>query len=218
SLDLPRKGVGRRFRCAMLLGGGASAPPGITSITKASRRPAEKCDFQLFLFLLARQLGNYRKVFKRGDIAYNLVAGYDFPQQPAHDFAAAGFGKSFDKANLLRLGEAANLVSHPVPQLLCELIAAVGTALLERDKRAHGLARDLVRPRHYSRLGDGRMADQRRLQSHRAQAMAADVHHVIHAAQNPEVPIFVTPRCVASKIDSGNTLPILLLIPLWVPV
>jgi hypothetical protein len=38
-------------------------------------------------------------------------------QQPPHDFAAFGFGQGVGEADLHRLGEAADLVRHPLAQV-----------------------------------------------------------------------------------------------------
>ena len=41
--------------------------------------------------VLRGQLGDDTQIFQRGDVARYGVFGYDFAQQPAHDFAAARF-------------------------------------------------------------------------------------------------------------------------------
>src|ERR1700693_6544025 len=56
------------------------------------------------------------------------------------------------------------------------------------------------------------MANQRGLDLHGAEAMAADVHHVIDAAEYPVVTVGVAASGVASKIRTRNAAPVLLLI------
>ena len=83
----------------------------------------------------------------------------------------------------------------------------VPVALLQRDEAAHGLAGDLVRLAHHRRFRHRRMLHQRGFDFHGAQPVAADVHHVVHAAQNPVVAVLVAARGVAGHIDARRCAP-----------
>ena len=52
------------------------------------------------------------------------------------------------------------------------------------------------------------MADQRAFDFHRAEAVAGDFDHVIHAAEHPDVAVFVALRGVAREINAGNAAPV----------
>ena len=74
-------------------------------------------------------------------------------------------------------------------------------ALLERDERGDRLALDLVRSSDHGGFGDARVIDERALDFHRADAVAGDVDHVVHAAEQPEVAVGVALRAVAGDVD-----------------
>jgi hypothetical protein len=52
-------------------------------------------------------------------------------------------------------------------------------------------------------LGDGGVIDERALDLHRADAVAGDVHHVVDAAEQPEVAVVVELGAVAGEVDAG---------------
>ena len=54
------------------------------------------------------------------------------------------------------------------------------------------------------------------LDFHGAEAVAADVHDVVDAAEDPEVAVFVAARGVAGEVDAWDALPILLLVALGI--
>src|SRR5258706_424451 len=68
--------------------------------------------------VLLLQLGKDAKVFQRGGIAFHLIARSDLLEQPAHDLATAGLGERLGEADLVRLGEAADLLGDFVGQRL----------------------------------------------------------------------------------------------------
>jgi hypothetical protein len=75
----------------------------------------------------------------------------------------------------------------------------VPIALLQRHETgSHGLAGDLMRLAHHGGFGHRRMMHQRGFDLHGAQAVSADVHHIVHAAQHPVVA--VSSRRAASPV------------------
>ena len=63
------------------------------------------------------------------------------------------------------------------------------------------------------------MIDQRALDFHRADAMAGDVEHVVHAAEQPEVAVLVALGAVAGEVDVRRpAAPVLLHVALGVAV
>src|ERR1017187_10058857 len=68
----------------------------------------------LLLVMLRRQARDHRQILRGGYIACDRIRRHNLPQQAAHDLAAAGLGERVGEADLLRLGEAANLVRHPL--------------------------------------------------------------------------------------------------------
>src|ERR1700722_4968718 len=52
------------------------------------------------------------------------------------------------------------------------------------------------------------MIDERAFNLRRREAMAADVHYVVDPAHEPVVPLGVTPRAVARKIEMRKLLPV----------
>ncbi len=72
-----------------------------------------------------------------------------------------------------------------------------------------GLPFDLVRQADGRRLGHGRVADQRDLDLGRAQPVAGDLDHVVHAADDPEVAVLVALGRVAGHVHAGVLAPVL---------
>ena len=76
------------------------------------------------------------------------------------------------------------------------------------DETDDGLALDLIRPRNHCRFRHRRVAHQRAFDFHRAEAVAGDLNDVVHAAQHPDVAVFVALGGVAGEIDAGNLAPV----------
>ena len=89
----------------------------------------------------------------------------------------------------------ANVVAQLVEHLHRALVAG-----LEGDERDDRLARSLVRPRADRGLRDALVIDERRLHLDRRDAMAGHVHHVVHAAEQPEVAVLVDPSAVPGEV------------------
>src|SRR5690606_22827317 len=59
------------------------------------------------------QLFNDGGVFKSRDVLRDLVAARDGPPQAPHDLAGAGLGQVVGEADLVGLGNGAELLGHP---------------------------------------------------------------------------------------------------------
>jgi hypothetical protein len=79
-------------------------------------------------------------------------------------------------------------------QLLTELVVLPAVALFQRHEAAHRLAGNLIRLAHHRRFRHHRMLHQRGLHLHRAQPMAADIHHVVDPPQNPVIAVVIAAR------------------------
>ena len=77
--------------------------------------------------------------------------------------------------------------------------------LLQRDERDDRLARELVGGAHDRRLGDGGVADERVLDLGGREAVPRDVHHVVDAAEQPQVAVLVALRAVAGEVAPRGT-------------
>ena len=70
----------------------------------------------------------------------------------------------------------------------------------QRDVGVDALALDLVRAADDRGFGDFGVRDQRALDLRRADAVAGDIHDVIHAAGDPPVAVLVAARAVAGEV------------------
>ena len=120
----------------------------------------------------------------------------------------------FGSASVKRISsgraKGADLVRDPLPQLFPEFVVIV-LASLESHEAAYRLTGNLVRLTDYRRFGHGGMTHQRRFDFHRAQAVAADVHDVIHPAKYPVISIVIAARGIACEVGAGNAGPVLFL-------
>ena len=87
-----------------------------------------------------------------------------------------------------------------VAQLL-ELLDRALLPALQRHERDDRLAGRRIGARGDRGLGDVVMVDERRLDLDRRDAVAGHVHHVVDAAEQPEVAVLVDPRAVAGEVD-----------------
>ena len=114
------------------------------------------------------------------------------------------FGSSGVKTMFAGFAIGADLLRDVVAQLLELLDRAFGAAL-QRHERDDRLAGRRVVARRDRRLGDLVVVDERRLDLDRRDAVARDVHHVVDAAEQPEVAVLVDPRAVAGEVDVRRT-------------
>src|SRR5580704_3393852 len=71
-----------------------------------------------------------------------------------------------------------------------------------------GFAFDFVGARDYRGFGYRGMADEDAFDFHGAQPVAGDFDYVVHAAEDPDVAVFVALRSVAGKIHAGDFVPV----------
>src|SRR5690606_39613807 len=62
-----------------------------------------------------------RRVLEGRDVLGDFLAPRDRAQQPPHDLPGARLGQVVPEVDLLRLGDRADLLADPVPQLLGDL-------------------------------------------------------------------------------------------------
>ena len=86
------------------------------------------------------------------------------------------------------------------------------------DEREDRLAGDRVGCADDRRLGDGRVGHERALDLGGREAVAGDVHHVVDAAEEPEVAVLVALRPVTREVHPREAAPVRLLVALGVAV
>ena len=128
----------------------------------------------------------------------------DVAQQAAHDLAAAGLGQVRGEVDRLRLGDRADLGG--------DVIAQVGDvdlrAAAQRDVGDDRLPGRRVVGADDGRLGDRRVRHEGALDLGGRDAVAADVHHVVDAAEQPEVAVVVELGAVAGEVAAGEPAPV----------
>ena len=80
----------------------------------------------------------------------------------------------------------------------------VGELGVDQHVGEDALALDLVREADHRGLGHGLVRDQGALDLGGAQAVAADVDHVVDAAGDPVVAVLVAPAAVAGEVEPGE--------------
>ena len=105
---------------------------------------------------------------------------------------------------------ASGLANLPISLATCSASSALRLArrrlsLLERDEHHQRLALELVGPADGRGFGDRRVRDERALDLGGADAVAGDVEHVVDAADDPEVAVFVAARAVAGEVLARRT-------------
>ena len=121
--------------------------------------------------------------------------------------------------NIRNLG----LAIGPITLATCSRSSSPSSSLgstpsAQDDEREDRLAGDRVVPADDGRLGDRRVVDQRDLDLDRREAVAGDVHHVVDAAEQPEVAVLVALRAVAREVHPREAAPVRLLVALRVAV
>jgi len=141
------------------------------------------------------------RVFQGGDVLCDLFAARHRLQQTAHDLARAGLGKIVGEADIVGLGDGADLRGDPVAQLLHQRVGLAGGPLTAaHDEGEHRFTLDLVRLADDGGFGHPRVRHQRRLDLHRAQAMPGNVQDVVDAPHDPEIPVLVAVSAVAGDV------------------
>src|SRR5829696_3407453 len=143
---------------------------------------------------------HHRRVGQRRHVAELAVLG-DVPQQPPHDLAGPGLRQLLHDHDLAGLGDGPDVAGDVVAQGLHELVTGVRPALAEDHERDDALPGGRVAGTHDRRLGHGRVADQGGLDLRRGDAVARDVHDVVHPAEQPDVAVGVLLGAVPGEVD-----------------
>ncbi len=99
----------------------------------------------------------------------------------------------------VRRGKRADLLTHPVTHLGIQLWRRL-FAVVQGNVGVNRLALNVVRNANNRRFGDFRMRHQRRFNLCRAETVAGDVKHVVHAPGDPVISVFITARAVAAEV------------------
>ncbi|SAG08534.1 Uncharacterised protein [Enterobacter hormaechei] len=99
----------------------------------------------------------------------------------------------------VRRGKRADLFTHPVAHLGIQLWRRL-FAVVQGDVGVDRLAFDVVRNADNRSFGNFRMRHQRRFNFRRAQTMAGNVQHVVHASGDPVITVFIPARAVAAEV------------------
>ena len=79
------------------------------------------------------------------------------------------------------------------------------SALLQGDERGDRLTFDFVGTADHGGFGDASVRDQRALHFHGAEAVAADVEHIVDAAHDPEISVLIFAGAVAGEIHARES-------------
>ena len=104
-------------------------------------------------------------------------------EDAAHDLAAARLGQHVDEVQLADDRHRPQLAPYRVEQLLAQLLRRL-MPLPEHDERGDDLAAQLDRAAGDARLGDRRVAEERRLDLDGAEPVAGDLDDLVGAAAN----------------------------------
>src|SRR5438309_11606952 len=204
---------GRRFGALAMRTAGCCSARGGAIVTDGSLSLCLL--FGSFFLAAAGELGDHRRVGEGRGVAERPVLGHVAEQAP-HDLARTGLGQLRREDDVGRGGELADHLSDVLPQLL-EHRRRPLFAALERDEGDDRLPRLRIVAAGHRRLRDRRMADQRALDLDRRDAVSGDVHHIVDAAEQPEVAVLVDSGAVADEVDVLPTAPVGFLVALWIP-
>src|SRR5581483_2127686 len=156
------------------------------------------------------RIGERRRVTERAVLS-------DVAQEPPHDLAAARLRQLRCEHDVRRLRDRPDLLRDVVAQLL-ELLDRSVAAAFQRDERDDRLSGLRIVPRGDRSFGDFLVVDEGRLDLDRRDTVAGDVHHIVDAAEQPEVAVLVDTRTVAGEVHVAELGPVRLAIPRVVAV
>ena len=113
----------------------------------------------------------------------------------------AGFGQGLDENDLRGDGDGADLVAHVGAQGLHQLLVAAD-AVDEDAGGVDAVAAQLVGQADDGGLGHGGVTDQAGLDLGGAEAIATDLEHVVDAADDPDIAVFIAAGGVAGEIPA----------------
>ena len=128
-------------------------------------------------------------------------------QEAAHNFSAAGLREGFGEPDVVGLGDRADFLADVLAEDLAQ-VGAGGVAGLESDEGDEGLALELVGTANNGGFGDVLIGDQSAFDFSSADAVTGDVQHVVNAADDPKVSVFVLPATVAGEVVAGDFGPV----------
>src|SRR5215217_1167617 len=155
------------------------------------------------------------RIGEGGGVAQVVLALGDALEDAAHDLAAPRLGQIVDGDDLLGARGRSYLLSHLVPELLHQFLAALVSSFEDHIGK-DGLALVFVVLAYDRRLGDGRVRDERALDLRRGDAVPGDVHHVVYPARNGEVAVLVALGAVAGEVDIPVLGPVGLLVAIGI--
>jgi len=115
----------------------------------------------------------------------------------------SGLGQVVTEADLVRFGDRSDLLGDPVAQDLDDLFCFGGiarTGALQHHEGDDGFALDVVRTADHGGFRHQRVGDQRRLDLHRAEAMAGHFQDIVVTPHDPDVAVFVAVGGIASEV------------------
>ena len=127
----------------------------------------------------------------------------DFPEDTAHDFAAARLGQAGGELNFLRRSVRAD-VGADVLHDLGGHCASNFLPGFERDVGVNGVALDVMLVADDGGLSYSRVAADGALDFGGAEVVAADDDDVVHAAGNPVVAVVIAAAAVTAEIFAGE--------------
>ncbi len=143
-----------------------------------------------------RRIGEGRRIAKLIDLS-----GGDLPQDPSHDLTRPRLGETRDELEFPGRGDGADLFSHVRHQLFLQVVAP-GLAHLEDNISVEVLALHVMGEADDSGLSHCRVGHEGALDLGCSEPVARDIDHVIDAAEEPEVPVFITPCAVPGEIEA----------------
>uniref|UniRef100_A0A0N4Z5G8 PE-PGRS family protein n=1 Tax=Parastrongyloides trichosuri TaxID=131310 RepID=A0A0N4Z5G8_PARTI len=148
------------------------------------------------------QIIHDRRIGQRRGVAQGaqIVLG-DLPQDPPHDLARAGLGQTRRPLNHVGRGDGADLLADLGDQDLAQVFGGLDP-LVQGDIGVDALTLDVVGEADDGGLGHVVVQDQGALDLGRAHAVARDVDHVINAARDPVIAVFVTAAAVTGEVHA----------------
>src|SRR5215510_5447686 len=145
------------------------------------------------------------RVGQRGDVPDVGEVGHR-RDHPAHDLPGPGLGHVRHDPHVLRPRDLADLGLDRLGDLAGHLVAG-HVAGLERDVHLHRAAADVVHHRDRGRLRDLGHGQGRGFDLLGAQPVPGHVDHVVHAAEDPVVPVRRPYRAITGEV--GPVVPVL---------
>ena len=143
---------------------------------------------------------DYTRVGQRTDIADSIRFAFgDLAQDTAHDLARTGLRQSRCPLDHIRCCNRTDFPAHVLDQFGLQLVG-VFVAELKGHVGIDALPLDGVREANHGGFGHGRMRHKRTLDLGGTHAVPRNVDHVVDAAQQPVVALFVDTASVTREV------------------